>query len=383
MKTEKIYFGFKSIKNLETFLSRRRARRIFLVTGNRSYGLSGAKRILKEMLKSYDVFHFHDFSVNPKLEEVKRGVVLFRKKKYDMVIAVGGGSAIDMAKLINILAFQKGPALGYIKKRRHISQKGKPLVAIPTTAGSGSEATHFAVVSVDKVKHSAAHEYLLPDMAIVDPQFTMRLPSCITASTGMDVLCQAIESYWSINSCAESKWYAKKAIKLVMRNLVKSVRNPTRDSRLNMAKAALLAGKAIRITKTTAPHAVSYPITSYFGVPHGHAVSLTMPAFLVYNYEVGGKENLDKRGVLYVKRMIEEISRLIGCDSPYEARYKILRLMKEIGLTETLAGSGIKKRADIQKIAAGFDIERAANNPRMITRKNLKRLIKTQCLQKR
>src|SRR5207248_4789041 len=126
-------------------------------------------------------------------------------------------------------------------------------------------------------KYSVCHEFLLPDIAIVDPILTHKMSPRLTAITGMDALSQAIESYWSIHSTEESKGYAREAIRIIVDQLPKAVNEPTNDSRLAMARASHLAGKAINVTRTTAPHALSYALTSRFGVPHGQAVSLTLP----------------------------------------------------------------------------------------------------------
>ena len=190
------YVGFSSINNLSNILSKYNPRNIFLVTGRNSYEKSGAKKLIESILSGYRITYFYDFEVNPKLHDIEKGISIFNKNDCDFVIAVGGGSVIDVAKSINVLASNEGKPIDYIKTRRNIENKGKTLVAIPTTSGSGSEATRFAVVYIDKIKYSLEHDFLLSDYAIVDAQFTMNLPRSITASTGMDALCQAIESYW-------------------------------------------------------------------------------------------------------------------------------------------------------------------------------------------
>lgn len=372
------YFGFNSTRNLKDIIPRLFAKNIFLVTGKNSYKSSGAKKVLNELLKNYNTFHFSDFSANPKLNDVEKGIAFMKEKIFDIIIAVGGGSVIDMAKLINVLVSQDNLPLHYINKKGYISKKGKPLIAIPTTAGSGSEATHFAVVYINKSKYSIAHEYLLPNIAIIDPKLTLSLPPYITASTGMDAFSQAVESYWSINSTEESKGYSREAIKLIVDNLITAVNNPTKQSRANMAKAAFFSGKAINITQTTAPHALSYAITSYFGVSHGQAVSLTLPDFLIYNYELNEKENCDKRGASYVKKAIEDIILMLNCRDVYQAKNKIQRMMHNIGLATKLSKVGINTESDIQNIVDNINIERLRNNPRIITRKGIKELLENQ-----
>lgn len=371
----KEYFGIGSIKNLENILHKNKVKNIFLVTGKKSYESSGVKEKLDILLKDYNVTYFSDFETNPKIRDVEKGISLLKAKDYDIVIAIGGGSVIDMGKLINIFSAQKNGIIRYIKKEKAIENKGKPLVAIPTTAGSGSEATHFAVVYVKKIKYSVANKHILPDYYIIDPQFTMNLPPYATASTGMDALCQAIESYWGVDSTRESKIYAKKAIKIIMKNIHEAVNNPSKNSRVAMSKAANLAGKAINITKTTAPHAISYPITSYFGVPHGHAVALTLGSMLIFNNQVAKDDVLDKRGVKYVRKEIQKIVNVLGASNSYQAKERIDQLMHNIGLKTRLSELGINYD-NLGIIIKNVNLERIKNNPRQVTEHCLRGILK-------
>ena len=370
------YFGFNSINNLKKILPKHIPSRIFLVTGKESYKKSGARLILDRFLNGYNVVHFYEFEENPKLHDIEKGLKFFKQKKCDFVIAVGGGSVMDIAKSINILPANEGEPEEYIKNRKIIKNRGNILVAVPTTAGSGSEATKFAVLYINKTKYSLEHEFILPDYAIIDPQFTMSLPKNITASTGMDALSQAIESYWCINSTNESKKYATQAIKLIMKNLLDAVNNPSKESREAMARAAHLAGKSINISKTTACHAISYPITSYFSVPHGHAVALTLALMLVYNSQVTEEDTLDKRGVSYVRMTINEIVNLLGASSVEDASKKITTLMRKMGLSTELSDLGIKTDKDIGVIIKnGFNPDRVKNNPRKLTEGALREIL--------
>ncbi len=370
------FIGIGTINKLKEIIEEHSPSNIFLVTGKYSFEKCGAKAIIGDFLRSYNVIHFFDFEANPKLKDIEKGIEIFKRNYCDFVIAVGGGSVMDIAKSVNILSFNQGSPVGYVKGEKKIQSKGTTLVAIPTTAGSGSEATRFAVVYIDKTKYSLENDFMLPDYAIIDPQFTMTLPKSITASTGMDALCQAIESYWCINSTDESKAYAKEATKLVMKNLPNAVNNPSKESREAMAKAAHLAGKAINISKTTAPHAISYPITSYFNVPHGHAVALTLHSILVYNSHVTEEDFLDKRGVNYVKKIISEIIKLLDAENVEDANNKIKNLMEEIGLSIRLSDLGINTDDKIEIIIKnGFNPGRVANNPRKLTEEALRRIL--------
>ena len=370
------FIGEGSISNLGEILSDKKPKNIFLVTGKTSYEKSGAKKTLGPILKDYNSSHFFDFDVNPKIEDVKKGINMFKENNCDFVIAVGGGSVMDTAKLIRIFAANQGEPADYIKKQETIENEGKPLVVIPTTSGSGAEATHFAAVYIGKTKNSLAHQFVLPDYVVLAPQFTMSLPKYHTAYTGMDALGQAIESYWGINSTEESKKYASEAIELVMGNLKEAVNNPSEESRERMAKAAFLAGKAINISMTTTCHAISYPLTSYFGVPHGHGVAITLAKMLVYNSRVTETDVLDKRGVGYVKKSIKEIIDILGTDNAEEASKKITNLIKEIWLSTRLNELGIKTDKDIEIIIKnGFNPDKVKNNPRKFTEEALRRML--------
>ncbi|MEG1564611.1 MAG: iron-containing alcohol dehydrogenase, partial [Bacteroides sp.] len=159
------------------------------------------------------------------------------------------------------------------------------LIALPTTAGTGSEATHFAVIYKNKIKYSVAHKDILPNIAVVAAEFTYNNTKYLTACTGFDALSQAIEAYWNVNATKESDEYAIKAIKLLWQNLPLVVNTPNKHIRDQVSIGAYWAGRAINITMTTAPHAFSYPFTTYYHYPHGHAVALTFPFWCKYNFE--------------------------------------------------------------------------------------------------
>jgi len=373
--SQSVYLGENKIQELLTLLNQYSARNIFLVTGKNSYQSSGVKDILKNLLKGFKVTRFFDFENNPEITDVKKGIDIFKGRQYDIVIAVGGGSVIDMSKLINILSQQEGKCEDLILRESEIFKKGKPLICIPTTAGSGSEATHFAAVYINNKKYSLAHSFILPDIAIVDPRFTYNLPKYITASTGLDALSQAIESYWNVTSTTESKLYSKKAIKTIIKYLPEVVKNNSKKARFKMSMAAYFAGKAINITKTTAPHAVSYPFTSFFNIAHGHAVALTLPYFLEFNYYVNENDAIDKRGSQYVRNTLIEVCNLMGFDSIEKTKKGLIDFIEESGLTLNLKTLGIRNNNDINLILDNVDAERIQNNPRLVKIENIRDFI--------
>ena len=375
---QKEYVGSGCLVQLKEVLEVEKPSSIFLVTGKKSFHRSGAQRAIEPLLSNYKVTIFSDFSVNPHIGDVKKGITLHQQAQCDLVIAVGGGSVIDAAKSINFLAAQPGEAEKYIKKERNPVHKPQTFVAIPTTAGTGSEATHFAVVYIGKTKYSLAHqEWMLPEYVFLDPTLTLDLPTYITASTGIDVLCQAVESYWSTQSTEESKEFAREAIGMVLNNLVEAVNNPSLQSREAMLLAANLAGKAINISKTTACHSVSYPMTSYFGVSHGHACALTLAEMCLYNSDVTDNDCLDKRGAVYVKSILSELCGLFQVESIEGMQQKINKIMDQIGLTRKLQDLHISASEHHDVIVAnGFNPERVKNNPRELTEKALREMLR-------
>lgn len=371
------YYGFNSIKNLSEILTQHNFRTVFLITGRKSFDQPEIKNIIFDQLKKVQFTHFNEFSPNPKIEDVKKGLNLFNKNNYDAVIAIGGGSVIDMGKSISILSKNKGSPEEIIEGNIPIKQKGVPLIRIPTTAGSGSEATHFAVVYIGKKKYSLANpKFMQAEFVIIDPQFLLTLPKNIINNSGMDALTQAIESFWNINSTEESRGYAKKAINLIMKNLVNASNTSKKKYLSKMALAANYAGKAINITKTTACHAISYPITSYFGVPHGHAVALTLPSMLVYNSKVSEADLSDPRGVQFVKNILNQLVSILGTSNIHNAKETLLDLMRQIGLETRLSKLGIESTQDIDLIVKnGFTPNRVKNNPRVLTEAQLRKIL--------
>jgi len=248
---------------------------------------------------------FSDFKPNPLFEDIKAGVKVLRQNKCDFIVAIGGGSSIDTAKSI-----------------KYYNRVDLPLMAIPTTSGTGSEATHFAVIYRNGEKHSIAEERILPDYVILQHSTLKTLPFYQKKCTMLDALCQAIESWWSRKATPESIDYSKKAINLILDNMDSYLKNEDEGNK-KMLAASNLAGKAINITTTTAPHAMSYKLTSLFGLPHGHAVALCLPKVWYYmkNFDdianVFYKQNSGE-AVLFFEQLLQKLEifppRNVSCD---------------------------------------------------------------------
>jgi alcohol dehydrogenase class IV len=348
---------------------------VCIVKGKSSFEKSGAASILQHVFKHKMVTYFDDFSTNPKLEDVQEGIRLLSNSPADLFVAVGGGTAIDIAKLVRLFSTQKERPDRLIRGEAKI-QAGElpPLVVIPTTSGSGSESTHFAVVYIDGQKYSVAQQQmLLPDTVFLDGAMTLSLPRSIAGYTGIDALGQAVESYWSIYSTEQSKRYAAGAMRLIKDHLLDSVIGRSADSRSAMLEAANLAGQAINITKTTGAHAYSYYLTSKLGLAHGHAVGLMLKAFLHFNLEISERDCNDERGVVYVRQMLQEIMNVLGCTSVDEICAFIDTILDAAGLSKTVSIYEFPG-SDLSGFLSSVNIERLNNNPRAVNDMNSRNL---------
>lgn len=278
---------------------------------------------------------FSDFASNPLEESVLKGVDLFTKEACDTLVAVGGGSSIDVAKCIKLYA--KAPET--------------KLIAIPTTAGTGSESTRFAVIYAQGKKQSITDDCIVPDFAILEPSVLESLPLYQKKCTMMDALCQGLESWWSVNSTDASRTISCRAVQMILSNWCEYLASGGTHLSGGVAmEAANLAGQAICITQTTAPHAFSYKLTSMYGLPHGHAVAICLPE--IWDFMLANIEKCsDPRGAQYLQGVFEEISQLI---TPEGFR----ALLAELELTAPSAAEG-----DIAILAASVNPIRLANNP--------------------
>lgn len=344
--------------------------RVFLVTGKQSFVDSGAKEALSSVLQASTVTHFSGFTPNPNIEDVETGLTLFQSARYDVVLAVGGGSAIDVAKAIRILAAQPDYTRERVRNNQLPQQPGNLFVAVPTTAGSGAEATHFAVVYEGSRKYSLASPAAVPDIVVLDPQLTASLPPNITAESGIDAITQAIEAYWSTGSTEESRLFSRKAIRLLLPAIESAVKAPSDQARAAMLEGAHLAGQAINIAKTTACHALSYGLTALHGVPHGQAVCVTLPQMIVFNAAVTAADCQDVRGASFVTSRLGEIYRMLGAQNADEAAANIEQLITAIGLESRLPGI----RLD-EKLLAAVEPNRLANNPRSVSNQDIVRML--------
>ena len=354
--THQYFTGDSAVSRLAETLESLHAHRVFLVSGQHSYAACGARDVLEPVFERLqcEVVRFSGYSANPKQEEADEGTQKLSDSGADVIIAVGGGSALDTGKLI---------------RHQYNQETGRrvPLCAFPTTAGTGAEATRFAVVYREGRKHSVEAEDILPDYAFVHSPFTHSNSAYQTACSGFDALAQAIEAYWNINANAESDSFAEQAVMLIKDALLETVRQPDADLRRRMAEGAYLAGRAINITRTTAPHAFSYAFTSQCGYPHGHAVAITFPWVAQLNTEGFGNLSADCDRQVYARKM-QRLHQLLGIPENGMLEWAE-KYTAAIGLT--FNGT---KDADLKEILMSVNAQRLKNNPVVISRTDIEAL---------
>ncbi len=349
---QEIWSGGDWPDRLSAYLSAKGAKKLLLVCGRSYDGLCVRGKI--EALPVERV-RFSDFSPNPLYEDVCRGVERFRTEQCDAILAVGGGSAVDVAKCVKLYC-KMDPARNYLEQDP--ADTGVPLIAMPTTAGTGSESTRFAVIYKDGVKQSVTHESIRPDVAVLEPAVLEKLPPYQRKCTMLDALCQGIESWWSVNSTQESKQYAHRAVRGIMENMNAYLAGDSGAAREIML-AANFAGQAINITQTTAPHAMSYKLTSLYKLPHGHAVAACLPE--VWAYMLTHPENcVDRRGAGYLADTFADIARALGQDSPEAAVSALRELLAELGIAYPASRT---REQDLETLAGSVNPTRLKNNP--------------------
>jgi alcohol dehydrogenase class IV len=265
-KTQNIKSSSNYLTSLKVQLNKINAEKPFIVVD------SFLKKEITKKLKEAVVFS--SFTPNPKYKEMLEGLKLFKESGCDSIISIGGGSCIDVAKVIrlSINADLNNDIPTFKQEYKYTDIKH---ICIPTTSGTGSESTKHAVLYLDGAKQSIANPVNIPDYVILCPKLIMSVPEYQKKATMMDALCQCIESLWSRKATKESKKYAKIGLRLFKENY-KGYLNLDKDAIKNVQIAANYSGKAINISETTAAHAMSYKITSLYNIPHGHAVTICM-----------------------------------------------------------------------------------------------------------
>lgn len=307
---------------------------------------------------------FHEFTPNPLYEDVVEGVKLLKEQRCDAILAIGGGSAMDVAKCIKLFAALDESEV-YLEQE--FKENSILLVAIPTTSGTGSESTRYAVIYYEGKKQSVTHNSIVPAYAILDYRNLKTLPIYQKKCTMMDAFCQSVESWWSVNATKESREYAKKALLGIMKYMNSYMENKDEGNR-QMMIAANYAGRAICISQTTAAHAMSYKLTSLYKIPHGRAAFMCLPYIWkhMWNVVVDGNDESS----LKLKGIFTEIAAAMESENVMDAINKIF-LMNEKFFSNDKVELNME---DVDVLTASVNPIRLGNNPVKLSEEVLREL---------
>jgi alcohol dehydrogenase len=308
---------------------------------------------------------FEKVEPEPRIELADEGAGVALKGKCDVIIGIGGGSAMDVAKAIAVIAGNKGKALDYLGLNK-IPGPGLPKIMVPTTAGTGSEVTFTSVFVRKELKKKEGMNspYLYPEIALLDPLLTVTLPPSPTATTGIDALCHAIESYTSINASPMSELVSLEAIRLIAENLRTCVHDGGNImAREQMLLGSLYAGMGLANAGVTAVHSLSYPLGGKYCVPHGLANTVMLPAVMAFNLP-GALEKF----VVMAEMMGEITDGLPPREAAYLAIDAVEALIEDCGIQETLEDLNIPREAFPELAKVAMTVARPLeNNPRKVT----------------
>ncbi|MEF7493783.1 iron-containing alcohol dehydrogenase [Lysinibacillus sphaericus] len=338
------YTGWGCLNQLLPEVERLKATNILIVTDPFLKELGLTDKVQQPLLsKGYATTIYTDIAPEPPLAIGEKLVDFTRKHQFDLVIGLGGGSALDLAKLAAVLAVHDGKVADYLNLTgtKALEQKGLPKILIPTTSGTGSEVTNISVLSLDTTKDVVTHDYLLADSAIVDPELTISLPPKVTAATGVDALTHAIEAYVSVNANEVTDSLALQAIRLISGSIRTAVlEGENKQARSDMSYGSYLAGLAFFNAGVAGVHALAYPLGGQFHIAHGDSNAVLLPYVMGYI-----RQSCEKR--------MKDILDAMGLSSAYlsqeEASYKCVdalqQLVQDVNIPSTLKGFDIPEEA--------------------------------------
>jgi alcohol dehydrogenase class IV len=372
---ENFFIGEGSLSHLDSITEKENYQDILLITDPVGFRLNGADEYFKRLGARPYINRIREVSYEGKalpLEDLETLYAGLRdESKVDAIIAVGGGTVIDTAKVLSIAISNRCERVAEVLDDRQL-QNRLPLVFIPTTAGTGSEATSFAVVYRDRVKISIDNQSLLPSYVILEPLLLRTLPERVLHSTVLDALAQATESIWAVGSTDESHGYSRRAVLLILENIHAQ---PSILRLSNLQLGSYWAGRAINISKTTLSHSISYPITAHFGIPHGIAVFLTLPEVAEMNFHTTEATKQDTIELEKVRDAFSLIFSLYGAADVVGLKERLKEVMVWLKIKSRLRDYGIA-RSDLSFIASrALTKGRSDNNPRRFTESEILNLL--------
>ena len=340
---------------IDNALIKQGTKHIFLVCGKsiKNLPLNNYFTNLQNRL-SIQVTRFSDFEPNPTYDSVLLGLSLYKKLNCDLIFAVGGGSGMDVAKCIKVFSTLNENE-NYLTQP--IVENNIPLWAIPTTAGSGSEATRYAIIYYKGEKQSVVDFSCIPSKVFLEGDLLKTLPIYQKKATVLDAICQCMESIWCVHSTEESKKYAFNGLSLLLPNVIEySQNNPATFDDIMMG--SYLAGKAINISQTTAGHALCYKLTTHYGIAHGHAVALACNVLWPYMLQ-HIEDCTDVRGKEYLQETFTSLGKAFNCNTPEEATVIFSNLLQTMDINPPK----LQDESEIELLTNSVAVDRLANNP--------------------
>ena len=364
-----ILAGFGALDKMGDEAESLEARKALLVTdkGIIDSGVSAkVEKVLTARKIAVDVFD--QVIPDPDIACCEKCIDRAKAGQYDLIVGVGGGSAMDIASVTSTLCTNPGSIHDYFGVNL-LKKQGIPTFLVATTAGTGAEVTPNAILTdtAAKLKKGIVSPYILPRAAVVDPDLTISMPPRVTSFTGMDALTHAIESYTSMNATPLTDLYAREAIRLIGRSLRTAVsRGDRRDARYDMSIGSLYAGISLANAGVGAVHALAYPLGGQFNVPHGIANGILLPHIMEFNVPGDVAKFAEVAALLG-----EQVECLSLVDAAYLAVDAVKNLMRDIDMPLTLTELNIPKSAIPEMAAASINVTRLmANNPRRMTVKD-------------
>lgn len=354
----KIIFGNGEIKKLNNIVKENDYKRGILVTSKFFIKSGLAKKLLNDKSNKL-VEVFGEVLCNPTISNTNKCAEVIRENNIDFILALGGGSVIDCAKAAGAFASQYKILKNYNDIKDISFEKNIPIIAIPTTSGTGSEVTCVSVITDEKDnrKFPIVSTSFYPKVAIIDPELTYTLKANVTASTGIDILCHAIEGYWSKNHQPICDVLAIHSAKLVFEYLERAYKDQNDAiAREKLSEASTVAGLAFTLPKTTSSHACSFLLTSKYNIPHGEACGLTIDYFTRFN----GKK--DER--------VKYLANSLGFKSVDDMADRIYELKRNLGLLVDLKHLNLKDE-DILELIESSKVSNLYNNPININNNDL------------
>ncbi|PEI56505.1 iron-containing alcohol dehydrogenase [Priestia aryabhattai] len=342
------YTGWGSLQQLLPEVKKYDPAHILIVTDPVLKDIGLVDKVSAPLIQNgYEVDVYADTAPEPPLALGEKLVSYAKSRKFDLVIGVGGGSALDLAKLTAVLAVHDGAVEEYLNLTgtKQITEKGLPKILIPTTSGTGSEVTNISVLSLESSKDVVTHDHLLADAAIVDPELTLSVPSKVTAATGIDALTHAVEAYVSVNANPATDALALKAIRMISSSLRTAVENgEDKEARTQMSYGSYLAGLAFFNAGVAGVHALAYPLGGQFHISHGESNAVLLPYVMGY---------IRSSCVTKMRDIFEALGGNATSLSTEEASYQCVKhlqsLVKDVGIPQTLRGFDIPESA-LQKL---------------------------------